>query len=155
MIQLFRAFKIIIDFVSRFKIIIIHRIWDAYDNFFNHLESQQTEAKKIDRHFWISELNRTIKTKHVKLIKYNDKIKHSYERFLNFATILDLEVKLNLYAICNLLSWFFFAKISIFIKNEMTTLREFVIDWLIDNSFFVVAPSIGPMRVITIEFYVQ
>ena len=110
LIQLFRTFKIIIDFVSRFKIIIIHRIWDAYDNLFNHLKSQQTEAKKIDRHLWISELNRAIKAKHVKLVKYNDKIKHFYEKFLNFATILDLEVKLNLYAICDLLCWFFLQR---------------------------------------------
>ena len=103
LIQLFRAFKVIIDFVSRFKIIIIHRIWGAYDNLFNHLESQQTEAEKIDRHLWTSELDRAIKAEHVKLVKYNGKTKHPYGRFLNFATILDPEVKLDLYAVCGLL----------------------------------------------------
>ena len=100
LIQLFRTFKIIIDFVSRFKIITIHQIWNVYDNLFNHLKSQNEKVEKIDSNLWTSELDRAIKAKHVKLVKYNDKIKHSYERFLNFATILDFEMKVKLYKIC-------------------------------------------------------
>ena len=63
------------------------------------MKSQSAEATKIDRKFQISKLNRAINAKDAKLVKYNDKTKHSYERFFNFATILDFEIKLNLYKI--------------------------------------------------------
>jgi hypothetical protein len=99
LIQLLKSIKNVINYLSQIKTVTIHKIWEIYDNLFNHLKNQKKKIRKISRSLWIKILSDAVKAKRIKLAIYNDKTKQFFERFLNFAIILNLKIKLKLYRV--------------------------------------------------------
>jgi hypothetical protein len=88
LIQFLKFIKDVINYLSQIKTITIHKIWEIYNNLFNHLKNQKKETRKIFKFLWMNTLNEIIEAKRVKLAMYNDKTKQFFERFLNFVIIL-------------------------------------------------------------------
>lgn len=77
----------------------IHKVWQAYHGLFEHLEAQQDHALTMDDTFWNGLFAQAIENGLVKLQHYNGKTELPQGKYLNIATILDLEVKLSLYEV--------------------------------------------------------
>ena len=62
---------------------------------------QKNKINNIDSNIWNVNLQQTIETKRIKLFKYYNRTKQFFEKYLNFAIILNLDTKLKLYRINN------------------------------------------------------
>jgi hypothetical protein len=99
LIQFLKFIKNVIYYLSQIKTITIHKIWETYDNLFNHLKNKKKEARKIFKFLWTNTLNEIVEARRVKLTMYNDKTKQFFKRFLNFVIILNSKIKLKLYRV--------------------------------------------------------
>ena len=99
LIRLLKPIKVITDHVQKTKTTTVHQTFMLYDKFFNHLEGQEKEAKSISPGLWSLNLKKAIEQGTEKLRKYYSKTWAPYGLFLNLSTVLDCEVKLDLYKV--------------------------------------------------------
>ena len=99
LIQFLISVKSVINWLSKSKKITVHQIWTFYDSLFNRLEIQKNKADNVHSNLWNANLKQTIEAERKKLIKYYDKTEQSFEKYLNFVTILNFDTKLKFYRI--------------------------------------------------------
>ena len=137
LLQFLKFIKNVTNYLSQIKTMTIHKTWSIYDELFNHLKNQKKQTRKIHRALWTINLQIVIEAERAKLTLYNDKTKQSFDRFLNFAIILNSETKLKFYKIIKFITKFYHAK-SCF-KNEKT---KICILCLIEKTFWITTQNI-------------
>ena len=81
--------------LSKFTDSTIHQVWAIYNNLFQHLENQHSEAEY--KPVWKNDLQTVIKNAQDKFDKYYKQTEHVREELYAVAAVLDPYLRMNAY----------------------------------------------------------